>query len=116
MFFSSNRRERKPSFLKTLVNIATITSATITCIRLSIYGIFSITTTMVVILLVVVFVAIGNNIAKIVLACIALIIFVLLYSGGTNEGFYALLKSMTTLIIVLFGIYYMIRGQFKRSR
>ena len=114
MLFSAPKKEvKKSSPVKTLVNIATIASATITCLRLFIMGIFSIKTAAIVALAVVIFVALGNNAAKIILACAALILFVLLYSGGAREGFSALMSSMITLICVLAGIYIMIRGLFR---
>ena len=117
MLFSSQKKEvKKTSLVKTLVNIATITSASISCIRLYLMGIFSINTALIVTLAVVIFVALGSNAAKIILACAALIIFVLLNSGGTREGFMALMSSLITLICILAGIYIMIQGLFRGGK
>ncbi len=117
MLFSAQKEEvKKSSPVKTLVNIATIASATITCLRLYLMGIFSINTAMIVTLAVVIFVALGNNAAKIILACAALILFVLLHSGGTKEGFNALMGSMLTLLCVLAGLYIMLRGLFRGGK
>jgi hypothetical protein len=117
MLFSPQKKEvKKSSPVKTLVNLATIASATITCFRLFLMGIFSIKTVVIVILAIVIFLALGNNAAKIILACAALILFVLLYSGGTREGFNALMGSMLTLICVLAGVYIMLRGLFRGGK
>ena len=68
MIFSNDRKkhEHQSSTMKTLVNIATIVSATVTCIRLAFYGIISIQTAGLIMIGVVVFVAIGNNVSKII--------------------------------------------------
>lgn len=110
----NDRNQRGNSFTKTLVNIATIVSTAVTCIRLAYYGILSIQTAALIMLGVVVFVALGNNVAKIVLAGAALFLFVLLYSYGDKEAFSQLMTQMLTLIIVLIGLYVMIRGIFRR--
>lgn len=113
MPISSQRRgEKKSNPIKTLLNIATIISTTITCFRLYLMDILALNSTMIIILATVIFVALGNNAAKIILACAALILFVLLYSGGTKEGFLALMQSMLTLILVLTGLYIMLKGLF----
>ena len=112
---NNNRNQRSNSFTKTLVNIATIVSTAVTCIRLAYYGILSIQWAAFIMLGVVVFVALGNNFAKIVLAVAALFLFVLLFSYGDKTAFSQLLTQMLTLIIVLIGLYVMIRGVFKRK-
>ena len=74
MPISSQRRgEKKSNPIKTLVNIATIISTTITCFRLYLMDILAFNSTMIIILATVIFVALGNNAAKIILACAALI-------------------------------------------
>jgi len=118
MFGSGNRyndRDRRGnSFTKTLVNIATIVSTAVTCIRLAYFGIVSVQVAALIMLGVVVFVALGNNASKIILAAAALFLFVLLYSYGDKEAFSQLMTQMLALIIVLIGIYVMIRGLFRR--
>ena len=109
-----NRNRRDSSVTKTLVNIATIVSTTVTCVRLAYYGIVSVQTAGLIMLGVVIFVALGNNAAKIILAAVALILFVLLYSYGNKEAFLQLMTSMLTLILILIGIYIVIRGVFRR--
>ena len=117
MMFSNDRkkRESQPSPMKTLVNIATIVSATVTCIRLAFYGIFSIQTAGLIMIAVVVFVAISNNVSKIILAVTALFLFTLLYSAGNKYNFSVLMSSMLTLILVLVGLYVIIKGAFGRK-
>lgn len=110
----NNRRQQSSSFTKTLLNIATIVSTTITCIRLAYYGILSIQWAALIMIGVVAFVAIGNSLAKILLAAVALFLFVLLYSYGDKVAFSQLMTHMLTLIIVLIGLYVMIRGIFRR--
>jgi len=110
----NDRSQRGNSFTKTIVNIATIVSTAVTCIRLAYYGILSIQVAALIMLGVVVFVALGNNLAKVVLAAAALFLFVLLYSYGDKEAYSQLMTQMLTLIIVLLGLYVMIRGIFKR--
>jgi hypothetical protein len=116
MFGNRNRYNDRPRtpLMKTLVNIATIVTTTVTCIRLAYYGILSIQIAALIMLGVVVFVALGNNVAKIVLAVAALFLFVLLYSYGDKAAFSQLMTQMLTLIIVLIGLYVMIRGIFKQ--
>lgn len=116
MFGNSDKYDDRPRrpLMKTLVNIATIVSTTITCISLAYHQILSIQVAALIMLGVVIFVALGNNLSKIVLACIALFLFVLYYSGGNNQYFSALMTQMLTLIIVLIGIYIMIRSLFKK--
>lgn len=97
-----------------MVNIATIVSTVVTCIRLALYGIISIEVSALIMLGVVVFVALGNNLAKIVLAAVALFLFVLLYSYGNKAAFLQIMQLMLTLIIMLIGIYIIIRGSFRR--
>lgn len=117
MLFSAQKEEvKKSSPIKTLVNIATIASAAMTCISLFNMGIFSLNTAMIVTLAVVIFVALGNNAAKIILTCGSLILFVLLYSGGTSDGFNALMSSMITLICVLAGLYIILRSLFRGGK
>lgn len=120
MFFKGNRNrynersQQGNSVTKTIVNIATIVSTTVTCVRLAYYGIFSIQTAALVMLGVVIFVALGNNVAKVVLAAAALFLFVFLYSYGNKEQFSALMTSMLALILTLVGLYIIIRGIFGR--
>ncbi len=114
-FFYRKKEAKKQGFIKTLVNIASIISAVITCLRLTIYGLITVETSVLIMLAVVVFVAIGNNISKIILSIIALAIFVLLYSGATNVAFTSLLKSVLTLIIIFIGVYIIIRSLFGRK-
>ena len=109
---SSNDRkkhESQSSPMKTLVNIATIISATVTCMRLAFYGILSIQTAGLIMIGVVVFVAIGNNVSKILLAVAALFLFILLYSAGNKQNFSFLMCSMLSLILVLVGLYVIIK-------
>ena len=117
MIFSNDRKkhESQSSPLKTLVNIATIVSATVTCMRLAFYEILSIQTAGLIMIGVVVFVAIGNNISKIILAVAALFLFTLLYSAGNKHNFSVLMSSMLSLILVLVGLYVIIKGVFGRK-
>ena len=114
MLFNSNRNGRSNSTMRTLVNISTIVSSVITCLSLVFHKFISIQIALLIMLSVVVFVALGNNLSKIVLTGIALFLFVAYYSYGNKEQFNALLTQMLTLIIVLIWIYFIIRGYFKR--
>ena len=112
--FENGRYKRSNSITKTLVNIATIVSTAVTCIRLAYHDIVSIQVSVLIMLDVVVFVALGNNVGKIVLAAAALFLFVLLYSYGDKQAFSQIMTQMLALIIVLIGIYVIIRGIFRR--
>jgi hypothetical protein len=116
MFYTHNRSQNrgKALLMKTLVNIATIISTSITCVSLTYQKILSIQVAALIMLGVVIFVALGNNLSKIVLACVALFLFVLYYSGGNNSHFTNLMTHMLTLIIVLIGLYVIIRAIFRR--
>jgi len=109
-----DKNQRNNSFTKTLVNIATIISTAITCIRLAYNQTISIQTAALIMFGVVVFVALGNNLAKIVLTAVALFLFISVYSHGDKAEFLQLSKQTLTLIIVLIGLYLMIRSFFKR--
>ena len=114
MIFSSDRKkhESKSSPMKALVNIAAIVSAVVTCMRLAFYGIISIQTAGLIMIGVVVFVAIGNNVSKIMLAMVALLLFTLLYSSGNKHNFSVLMGSMLSLILVLVGVYVILKAAF----
>ncbi len=114
MFGNRNKDQQGNSFTKTLVNIATIISMAITCIKLAYNGIVSIEIAVFIMVGVVVFVALGNNLAKVVLVVAALFLFVLLYSYGDKAAFLQIMAQMLTLIIVLIGLYIMFRGFFGR--
>jgi hypothetical protein len=118
MFFNRSRdryrTRQRNSTTKTLVDIATIASTAITCIRLAYHDIVSISVAVLVMLGVVIFVAIGTNISKIVLVAAALFLFVLVYSGGNKEQFTVLMTQVGALILALMGIYIIIRGFFRR--
>lgn len=116
MFRNKDRYKDRPRtpLIKTLVSIATIVSTTITCINLAYHQILSIQVAALVMLGVAIFVALGNNLSKIVLACVALFLFVLYYSGGNNQYFSTLMTQILAQIIALIGIYIMIRSIFKK--
>ncbi len=109
----SNQTKQATSPVKTIVNIATIASTVITCLRLVVYGIFSIKTAAWVMIAVVVFVAIGNSISKVVLAIAAILLFCILYSSGSAEGFQAMITGVITLILILTGLYFLLKGLFR---
>ena len=95
---SSNKKSKEPP-LKALVNIATIASAVITSLRLAFWGVISAKTAFFIMIGVVVFVALGNNLSKIVLAIIAVVLFSLLGAAGNPQKFQTLLMLILTLII-----------------
>lgn len=109
-----NTPKKGNSLMKTLVNIATIVSATVTCFRLTLYGIIPFNWTVIVILGVVALVAIGNDFSKIALAGVALFLFILFYSNGERTAFIELGVHLLALIIALIGVYIMIRAAFRR--
>lgn len=100
-----NKNQKGNSIAKTIVNISTIVSTTVASVRLAYYGIISIQWALLIMLGVVVFVALGNNLAKVVLSAAALFLFVLLYSYGDKLAFSQIMTQMLTLIITLVGIY-----------
>jgi hypothetical protein len=117
MFGSQNRNNngrRRNSLTKTLVNIATIVSTTVVCLRLTYYKIIPFQIAALIMLGTVIFVALGNNLSKIVLSCAALFLFVLYYSGGSNPYFSALMGQVLGLIIILIALYIMIRSLFRK--
>jgi len=114
MFGNRYKNQRSNSFTKTLVNIATIVSTAITCIRLAYNQILSVEVAALIMFGVVVFVALGNSLAKVVLVVVALFLFFSVYSNGDKAAFLQLFKQMLTLIIVLIGLYLMIRSFFRR--
>ena len=63
---------------------------------------------------VVVFVAMGNNLSKIVMAVVGLFLFVAYNSNGSHAAFWQILTAMLALVLVLVGLYIMVRSIFKR--
>jgi hypothetical protein len=116
MFFDSyrSRKESKNSTIRTLVNISSIVSAAITVISIAYKKYISIQMAAFIMVGVVIFVALGNNISKIVLTAIALFLFVTYYSYGDKTVFSQLMIQMVTLILVLIVLYVLIRGFFRR--
>ncbi len=110
-----NNRPQRYSFTKTIVNIATIVSTVVTCVRLTYYDIISFQVATLIMLGVVIFVALGTNIAKVILAASALFLFVLLYSYGNKEAFTQIMTQMLALIIALIGIYVILRGAYRNK-
>lgn len=115
MLFNRRRyREERRGPASTLVNIATMVTTAVTCIRIAYLGIVSVEVAIVIMLGVVILVALGNDAAKIILAASALLLFVLLYSRGDKAQYTQLLSQMLAIILVLVGIYVMVRGFFRR--
>ncbi|MEI6554596.1 MAG: hypothetical protein WCL70_03325 [Paludibacter sp.] len=112
--FGNRNIQRGNSTIKTIVNVATIVSSAMACIRFAINGIISAQTAALIMVGVVIFVAIGRSISKIGLTVIAFFLFVLYYSNGDKAMFSQLVTQLLTLFVVLIGIYIMIRGLFKR--
>ncbi len=107
-------RQRK-SRSRTLANIATIVSSSITCIELAIQKIISPEFSAIIMVGVVFFVIMGNVLAKVALACIAVFIFAKLYSGGDTNQFNSILSMLMALFLVLLAIYIMVKGLFGRN-
>lgn len=112
--FRRRNTYRKKSKTKVLLNIATIISTVVISIRLVFYGFISIETAGLVMVGVVIFVVIGNSVAKIILSIIALLLLVALYSQGNNEAFAELLQGVLTIVVMLIGLYIIIKGVFGR--
>ena len=110
----TNKKERKEktSIWANVVNIATIVSASVTCIRLTYYHILSIQIAALILIAVTLFVALGNDIGKVLIAGASLFLFILLYSYGDKHQFTMLFGAMLSLIIALCGIYIMLKGLF----
>lgn len=112
--FGRKKTYRKKSITTVVLNIATIISTVVISLKLTIYGIVSIETAGLVMVGVVIFVAIGNSVAKIILSIVALLLFVALYSQGNNEAFAVLLQGVLTIVVMLIGLYIIIKGIFGR--
>lgn len=110
MFGRRNNTYRKKSKTKVLLNTATIISTVVISIRLVFYGFISIETAGLVMVGVVIFVAIRNSVAKIILSIIALLLLVTLYSKGNNEAFTELFQGILTIVVMLIGLYIIIKG------
>ncbi len=108
------KKKKKTPLTKTLVNIATIISTSVTCISLVFRKVIPIQIALVIMVGTAVFVALGNTLSKIVLACTALFLFVLYYSNGNTNHFSALMKEMVTLILVMLCVYILVRSFFKK--
>lgn len=104
---------KKRTSARDILNVATIISSTVVCIKLALWGIFSLETALLVMIGVVVFVAIGNAYAKLALSLIAVYLLLKSQAGFSPEAFSAALAPMIALLLVLLGIYIMLRGLFK---
>ena len=99
--------------MKDILNVATIISATVVCIKLLIWGIFSMKTALLVMIGVVVFVAIGNPFAKLALSLIAVYLLLMSQAGFSMEAFSAALTPIIALLVMLVGLYIILRGLFR---
>jgi hypothetical protein len=100
--------------MQTLLKTCTIISIIIFSLRLAIIGNFT-PSTVVFIIICAVLIMIGNRTIYIITAAIAaLVLFVKLYGNGPGET--ALLTSILTLALVVFGFYIMIRGVFTSAK
>lgn len=108
-----NRRiKRKKS---QLMNVVTIISTTLICLRLAIYGFIKIEYAALIIVGVTVILAIGNTTSKVVLSLIAIILFALHFANGNSETFSVLLQQILTLFVMLIGLYIIIiKGVFRK--
>lgn len=110
--YRNDRRSRGTS-MKDILNVATIISATVVCIKLLIWGIFSMKTALLVMIGVVVFVAIGNPFAKLALSLIAVYLLLMSQAGFSAEALSAAFTPIFTLLIMLIGLYIILRGLFR---
>lgn len=113
--FSQNRQPQKKSLLSRLSGIAGIVSATIVCIRLTWMGLISMEWAAITMVAVVVLTALGNSATKLGISAIAIYLFSKLVSKGDEVHFQAIIASLITLIVMLIGLYIMLKGVFGRK-
>lgn len=111
--YDEYRKKEKRTTTRDILNVSTIISSTVVCVKLALWGIFTLETAVLVMIGVVVFVAIGNAYAKLALSLVAVYLLLKSQAGFTTEAFNSALGSMIALLLVLLGIYIMLRSLFR---
>lgn len=106
-------KPRRGNITKDILNIATIISCLVASIKLAIWGVLSVEAVVVIMFGVVVFVAISNAYAKLALALIALYLLIKRYAGIDESLFFELLGPFIALILVLTGLYVIVKTLFR---
>ena len=98
-----------------ILKFCSIISIVIFSLRLAIIGNLS-QTTVIIIMVCGILILIGNRAIYIISAAIASLVLFTKHYEGSPDGESALLQSLLALVIVLFGIYIMIRGVFTSNK
>jgi len=98
--------------MQTFLKICSIISIIIFSLRLAIMGNLT-PGTVVFIIICGLLIMLGNRTIYIIAAAMAALVLFIKYYGGSSEG--ALLQSILTLAIVIFGLYIMVKGFFPSS-
>jgi len=107
-----NKEEKKSSGVNHVLNIATIISSTVICLKLILWGVLPLDKAGMIMIGVVVCVSIGKSYTKLAIAGVSVYLLVKSFSGNDEAAFTEGLTSVLTLLIMLFGLYIIIRGLF----
>lgn len=107
-------RNQTPKKKSNIMNVVTIISTTLICIRLAYYGFIKIEYAVFIMIGVTIFTAIGNTTSKVILSIIAIFLFALHFANGNSEAFSIILQQVLTLIIILVGLYIIVKGVFRK--
>ena len=110
--FRTKQQENKSSGVSHVLNIATIISSTVICLKLILWGVLPLDTAGLLMIGVVVCVAVGKSYMKLAIAGVSVYLFVKSLSGNDEAAFQEGLTAVLTLLIMLFGLYIIIRGLF----
>jgi hypothetical protein len=110
---SNMMRQKRTTSAKDVLNVATIISSAVVCIKLALWGVFEAETAVLVMVGVVVLVALGNVFAKLSLALLAVYFLLKSQAGFSQEALISAATPMIALLIVLIGIYVMVKSLFK---
>ncbi len=114
--FWNQRPDRRKSSFDQLAGIASIVSAAILCIRLAWMGLLSVDWAAGIMVGVVILVAIGNVATKLGISAVAIYLFSKWVSGGDQQQFQMVLTTILAILIMLIGLYIMLRGVFGKNR
>ena len=114
--FQQKQQPKQKSFFDRLAGIASIVSAAIICIRLAWMGLLSVEWAGLIMIAVVIMAAIGNVATKLGISAVAIYLFAKFVSHGNEAQFEGVISAILTLIIMLIGLYIMIKGAFGRNK
>ena len=109
----SSKTTSKKSFLSIISGLASIVSATVISLKMAYHGVISVEIAAAIIVGVVAMVAISNAVTKLILGLIALGLFALYSTNGQSEAFSEAIGSIILLLVVVVGLFIVLRGLFK---